>query len=391
MLMETDVIIVGGGPAGLGMARALAGTGLNLTLVERQPHESLSNPAYDGREIALTHRSIATLQELGAWSRIADADRSPLREARVLNGGVTRGLTFDAGPGAHSQLGMLVPNSAIRRSLFESAVGQEGLTLLTDVNVAAARTNARGATVTLTDGRELRGRLLIAADSRLSSVRRQLGIEAEMNRLGRAMLVCRVAHELDHGQIATEWFDVPHTIAMLPLNGRMSSAVITLPQAEAERLARESDEALGAAITAMYRGRLGGMQVASSRHVYPLVTTFARRFIAPSAALVGDTAVGMHPVTAHGFNLGLQSAVTLAARISAARRRGDDWAGADMLRDYETAHRMASRPLYTATNLLVRLYGDSRPVARLARHAVLQAGRRMPLVRSAVSAMLMQR
>lgn len=388
--MDTDIIIVGGGPAGLSLARALHGSGLRITLLERQSGDGLANPGYDGREIALTHRSIRTLEDLGVWERIDSPHKSPLRSARVLNGGSPLALTFDTGDGPQEELGMLVANQQIRRALFQSVDGQDDLTLLTGVSVDTVRTGHSGAEVTLSDGTTLTAGLLVAADSRFSSVRKQLGIGAEMNRLGRAMLVCRVEHELDHDHVATEWFDVPHTIAMLPLNGKLSSAVITLPQEEADRLSGASDEALGEAITAMYRRRLGVMRVASSRHVYPLVTTFARHFVARRAALVGDTAVGMHPVTAHGFNLGLQSAVTLAKGLKTALRRGEDWSGDSVLRAYETAHRVASRPIYTATNLIVRLYGDSRPTAQVARHAVIRLGRRMPFVRGAVRSMLLQ-
>ena len=390
MTMDTDILIVGGGPAGLSFARAMDGSGLRLTLLERQSREALASPGYDGREIALTHRSIRSLEALGAWQRIADEHKSPLRSARVLNGGSPLALTFDTGDRAEAELGTLVPNQQIRRALFESVEGQDNLDLRTGVSVASARSDADGAEVTLDDGTVIRARLLVAADSRLSFVRKQLGIGAEINRLGRAMLVCRVEHELEHDHVATEWFDVPHTIAMLPLNGRVSSAVITLPQDEAERLAKASDEALGEAITAMYRHRLGAMKVASSRHVYPLVTTFARQFAAPGAALVGDTAVGMHPVTAHGFNLGLQGATTLAKGIRSAVRRGEDWAGEPVLRAYEQAHRLASRPIYTATNLIVRLYGDQRPTAQVARHAVIRLGRRLPFLKGAVRSMLLQ-
>ena len=388
--MDTDIIIVGGGPAGLSMARSLADSGLSITLLERQPKAALAEPAYDGREIALTQRSIRALRELGTWDRITDAEKSPLRAAKVLNGGSPLALTFDTGDRPEAELGMLVPNSAIRRALFASLRGQNNLTLLTGAAVASVKTTNSGAEVALADGRTLKTRLLVAADSRLSAMRTQLGIGSEINRLGRAMLVCQVEHERDHEHIATEWFDVPHTIAMLPLNGRRSSAVITLPHEEAERLAAATDEALGEAITAMYRARLGTMKVASSRHVYPLVTTFAHRFAAPSAALVGDTAVGMHPVTAHGFNLGLQGAVLLAKKIKAARRRGEDWASEAVLGDYAREHRLASRPIYLATNTIVRLYGDSRPTAQLARHAVIRLGRRMPFVQSAVRSMLLQ-
>ncbi len=387
--MQADVVVVGGGPSGLAFVRALAGTGLEVVLIERQPLASLREPAPDGREIALTHRSMATLRTLGAWAQLAPEDMAPLREARVLNGRSPFALSFDP-QGAGEPLGQLVSNHRIRRTLFRTVAEQPGLTLIAGTGVASVRTDRAGASVTLADGRMVRGRLLVAADSRLSAMRDQLGISAEINRLDRSMLVCRVAHEGDHHGVATEWFDHGQTIAMLPLNGRMSSAVLTLAPAETDRLAHGGAEALGAEITRRYAGRLGQMRVVEGPHVYPLVTSYADHFAAPRAALIGDAAVGMHPVTAHGFNLGLQGAMTLAGLIGEAASAGRDIASSWLLRRYEATHRIASRPLYEATNFLVRLYSDERLVARMARSATLRAGAALPFVRPAISRLLMQ-
>lgn len=388
--MSHDIIIVGGGPAGLSFARALDGTDLSIAIVEQQAQDVLSQPAYDGREIAMTHRSVRSLSQLGAWDRLHPDDISQLRSAQVLNGNSPLALKFDSGRHSSQALGVLVSNHDIRRSLYECVAGQKNVALVAESKVSAACANSLGSQVSLSTGEELSCRLLVAADSRFSAIRPKLGIQAEMKQLGKAMLVCRVKHELDHDHVATEWFGAGHTVAMLPLNGRMSSAVITLPVGEAERLAALPAELLGEAIARRYDHKLGAMRVASSVHVYPLVMTYAERFAIPGAALVGDTAVGMHPVTAHGYNLGLASAMSLADEIRNALRLGLDWAGIDVLRRYEARHRRASRPLYRATDLIVRLYNDERPRARLARHAAIRLGRRMPFFHGAVRSMLLQ-
>jgi 2-polyprenyl-6-methoxyphenol hydroxylase-like FAD-dependent oxidoreductase len=118
------------------------------------------------------------------------------------------------------------------------------------------------------------------------------------------------------------------------------------------------------------------MRLSSTRHVYPLVATFARRFVGPRFALVGDAAVGMHPVTAHGFNLGLRSQDTLAESLRRAAARGGDIGAADGLLRYESRHRRHARPLYLATNAIVRLYTDPRPLAALVRRAALEVADR---------------
>ncbi len=387
--MNYDIVVVGGGPAGLSFARAMEGSGLSIAIVERQEREALADPAYDGREIALTHRSIRSLSDFGAWERLPADGISELRKAHVLNGNSPLALKFDTGGHAQRVLGKLVSNHDIRRALYECVADQEDVTLVAGATVAAASANSFGARVTLSNGDELECRLLVVADSRFSSIRPKLGIEAEMKQLGKAMLVCRVEHELDHGHVATEWFGSGHTIAMLPLNGHRSSAVLTLPLGEAERLAALPAALLADAIARRFDHRLGSMRVSSSVHIYPLTMTYADRFAVAGAALIGDTAVGMHPVTAHGFNLGLASATTLAQEIRNSLRLSLDWAGEEGLRRYESLHRRASRPLYRATDLIVRLYSDERPRARLARHAAIRLGRRMPFFRSAVRSFLL--
>jgi len=384
------IALTGGGPAGLSFARSLAHTPLRIAVLERQSEEQLAEPAYDGREIALTQRSIRLLRDYGAWARMPNEEISPLRAADVINGASSRLLTFDTGRRLQGELGMLVSNQLIRRALFECVREQANVELLTGEAAAAVEARGSAAEVTLASGKVIRAKLLVAADSRFSAVRDQLGIGAEMKRTGTAMVVCRVAHELDHGHVAVEWFRHSGTIAMLPLNGRMSSAVLTLPIPEAEQLGALDDDALGAELTARFERRLGAMRVASTRHIYPLVMTFSRRFTVPGAALIGDAAVGMHPVTAHGFNLGLASVDRLASGIRGAIRRRDDWSSERVLRRYELGHRRTAWPIYAGTNFIVGLYGNRGAPAMAARHVGLRLARRMPLFRSAVRSMLVR-
>ncbi|MDV3455924.1 5-demethoxyubiquinol-8 5-hydroxylase UbiM [Sphingomonas sp. HF-S4] len=387
--MDCDVIIVGAGPAGLALARSLADTGLDIVVVERQPLAAIADPCFDGREIALTHGSADILTRLGAWDLIPEDEISPLRAARVLNGGSPFALDFDAS--GEEPLGWLVPNHRIRAALFDAIDGQDGLRLVTGAEVVRVQTSRAMAEVELGDGSQLRARLLVGADSRLSGIRGLLGISAEVNRLGRSMMVCRVRHPIPHHGIATEWFDHHQTMAMLPLGEGMSSAVLTLPSADIERLAALGDAELGAELTMRYSERLGPMEVAGPRVAYPLVTTWSWHFAATRAALIGDAAVGMHPVTAHGFNLGLRGADLLARLVRAAARRGRDPGATPLLRAYERRHRGASWPLYAGTNLLVRLYTEETMPARAMRHAGLRLGAKLPFVRPGIRRVLMAR
>lgn len=382
--MQFDIVIVGAGPAGMALARSLAESGLAIGVVEKRTEDAIADPAFDGREIALTHNSMALLQALGAWQHIPPEVPSPMKAARVLNGGSPYALRFDTAGHKHDTLGKLVPNHLIRRALYRSIQGQGNLDLLCGRGVTAVSTDTDGARVTLEDGQTLSARLVVAADTRFSETRRRQGIPAVMHDFGKVMIVCAVEHEQPHENVATEWFEHGHTIAMLPMQGNRSSAVLTDEGAKADRLMAMDAGAFSAEVTRRYRGRLGQMRLDSVRHAYPLVATYAVRFAARRFVLVGDSAVGMHPVTAQGFNLGLQGQDTLAKAIRRVAGRGGDIGAPAVLREYEMRHRAATLPLWLATNAIARLYVEESLPARLAREATLRLGARLPLVRGAI-------
>ena len=388
-VLETDIAVIGAGPAGLAFARALAGSGLGVTLIERSPEAALANPAFDGREIALTYRSQHLLRELGAWEGIPSEQISPLREARVLDSGSPFALTFAPGRQEGAPLGVLVANHLIRRALFTTVRKAGRADLLAGVAVTSVETTPKEGTLRLADGREIRAQLVVAADTRFSEARRQMGIGARMHDFGKSMLVARVSHEKPHGGIATEWFGHGQTVAMLPLAGDTSSIVLTVPARQIEALVAMEPEAFGAEVTRRTAARWGELRLSGTRHAYPLVATFARRFAGTRFALLGDAAVGMHPVTAHGFNLGMAGAHRLAAEIRGALARGRSIADPGALLRYEMANRRATWPLFTATNAIASLYTDDRAPARVLRGAVLRLGAALTPVRRLVTAQLM--
>jgi len=389
---DAEVIIVGGGPAGLALACALDAAGITPLVLEQQPVEPLRAPAEDGRDIALTHRSRRVLTGLGVWQRLPEAEVSPLREARVVDEGVAPELRIAPRGDGDGPLGWLVPNWCLRRAVFEE-FERRGLRLECGAKVTHFERGAANAGVTLADGRSFSAPLVVAADSRFSEVRRMAGIGASMRDFGHTALVGRIAHERDHDGIAWECFRHGCTLALLPLNGRQVSAVITVTSDAAPEWCALEDRDYAGRVAARSPAALGAMRAAGPRHRYPLVAVYAHAFVAPRFALAGDAAVGMHPVTAHGYNLGLYSVEALAAKLAAARDAGRDPGSVEVLGRYAREHRRVSLPIYHGTNAIVRLFTRDHGPALAARRAVLAASQRLPLfgrlVRSAIRSRLM--
>jgi ubiquinone biosynthesis UbiH/UbiF/VisC/COQ6 family hydroxylase len=385
--MSFDIVIIGAGPAGLCFARSLAGSGLRIALVERQPEAALVAPADDGREIAITHHSQRLMRELGLWARLQENEIGTLRDAMVIDGDDHDGLMFRHDETGKSQLGWLLSNHAIRRAAYAEVMELPESERITGVQVTAVRTASDGAQVELNTGDILHTQLVVAADSRYSETRRAMGIAASMHDFGKTMLVLRMQHDVAHDQVAWEWFGVGQTLALLPLHDpHTSSVVLTLPPQEMQTLLALDDTALEAAMASRFQQRLGAMRIAGPRCSYPLVGVYAKRFVAERFALIGDAAVGMHPVTAHGFNFGLLGQATLARELHAAVAAGQPIYSPELLHRYERQHRLATRPLYLATRMLAGLYTDDRRPARVVRKLALRVGARLRPFRMAVMA-----
>jgi len=386
--MNIDVAIVGGGPAGLCLARSLDGLGLDVRLFEALAEKQLAEPAEDGREIALTHVSRRLLESLGVWQELPVDEISELRDAAVFDGESDQPMRISHTDGGRDCLGWLVPNHRIRQAAFAAVAGQDGLTLETETSVESTRLTGSGRCLQLADGREIEARLVIAADSRFSVLRRAAGIGARMRDFGRSMLVARVEMEHDHEHVAWEWFAYDRTLALLPLNGRRGSVVITLAHERARHLAELDEADFNAQVTELFRSRLGEMRLCAKRHLYPLVGVWPDRLIGERLATVGDAAVGMHPVTAHGFNLGLTGIEILSGELGCAITQGRDIADPAVLAAYQRRHRLASLPLYLATASVVGLYTDDRLPARIVRRGALRLANRLAPFRQALAGQL---
>lgn len=383
-----DVVIVGAGPAGLSLACALADAGMSVRVLEQQPLAALETPAEDGREIALTHRSRRLMARLGLWEELPPDAIAPLREARVLDGVRTQALRFAAPAFSTEPLGWLVPNHLIRASALAAVRRRTGVRLQCEARVVALDLGRDRAGVTLADGRHCDAALVVAADSRFSQTRRLAGIGASMRDFGRSIVVARMAHSLPNDGIAWECFGYGNTLALLPMNGDRSSVVVTVPSHAAPEWLAMPEAEFAARIETQTGARLGAMRLVGARHHYPLVGAYAHKFAAHRFALIGDAAVGMHPVTAHGWNLGLYGVETLARELEAALDGGRDIGGRAPLHAFEREHRLATRPIYLGTNALVSLFTDERAPAKLLRRAVLDTAGHLPVFSSLVKSLV---
>ncbi len=379
--MTYDVIIVGAGPAGLSFARSLKDSNLKLLIVEKAPLEAIREPMPDGREIALTHLSVKLLKELDAWNRIPAESISPIEIAKVMDGNSPYFLDFESDRSNEEVLGYPVPNCLIRQAVYEAVEGQENLEFLTGVSVNSLATGQRDGTVQLSNGESHTASLIVAADSRFSECRRNMGIGASLKDFAKTAIVCRMEHEKPHEQTAFECFHYGRTLAVLPMAGKLSSIVITADNELTNEIMSMDEPGFNRDIEKRFEHRLGEMKLVGERHTYPLVGVHAKKFVANRFALIGDAAVGMHPVTAHGFNLGLRGQATLAKQINSALAGKSDIGSQQVLKRYEIKHMRVTKPMYEGTNGIVALFTNDKAPAKAIRSLVLRIANNFPPIK----------
>ena len=372
--MNFDVTIVGAGPVGLSFARALSDTSLNIAIIDRQTSKSLANPSEDGREIALTHLSKKILTSFGIWQEIDQNGISLIKEAKVINGASPYSLHFNHQDTSENTLGHLIPNRLIRAAAYKVAKESKAIKIITGVGVDSFNIDANKAEIKLSNKEIIHCSLMIAADGRLSSSRRSMGIPSEVKDFGKTVIVCKMEHEKPHSNIAYECFHYGRTLAVLPMVGNYSSIVITISSDQADAIMKMKDQIFNQDIQTRFNSRLGGMMIVGKKYSYPLFASHASHFHANRFALIGDASVGMHPVTAHGFNLGLRGSKTLATVIEEALSNKLDFASVEILSKYNQKHQRSTRPLYYGTNLLVDLYNSERLTAKVLRRLALRFG-----------------
>ena len=385
--MNVDIVIVGAGPSGLCLARSLSGQGLTIAVIEQQSLDAISNPAFDGREIALTQSSASAMKDLGLWQLIEPQAISQLRDAKILDGRSQFEMLIPHQLSKYQELGWLISNHVIRKAAYDATQEANDLhhdiTLIPGRKVIKVKTNLPMAGVVLDDQTEISAKLVVAADNRFSTTRRMMGIAADMHDFGRNMLVCCMTHDTPHDHIAWEWFDYGQTLALLPMNpdpesGRYrSSVVITVASDEAEELMKLSPEAFSRNAKERFGNRLGEMDLVSTIHSYPLVSVYPKRLVGTRFATVGDAAVGMHPVTAHGFNFGLLGVQKLSKEILGAHRVGKDIGDQALLLRYERTHRLKTKPLFLMTRLITEIYTKESPPAKFLRKALLHVSEKL--------------
>jgi 2-octaprenyl-6-methoxyphenol hydroxylase len=383
--LDTDVLIVGGGMAGMTLACALAGAGVGVAVIDRQPMAATAAPGYDGRASAIAYASAQALKGIGVWP-LLERHASPIVDIRVADGHPLRGISplflhYDHREVGDRPFGYIVENRHIRSALHIFAGSLSKLTLLAPAELTALLRDGGRAEARLADGGTVRARLAVAADGRFSRIRQDAGIASTSLRYRQTSIVCTVNHERAHNGVAVELFLPGGPFAMLPMTENRCNVVWTERADLAPAYLALDDADFLDELGRRFGDWLGAIALTGPRFSYPLGVMHAARYTDRRLALLGDAAHAIHPIAGQGLNLGLRDVAALAELIVDSHRLGLDPAGPQVLERYERWRRFDNLLLTAVTDGLNRLFSNDIGAIRLARDLGLAAVDRLPPVK----------
>jgi 2-polyprenylphenol 6-hydroxylase len=378
--MDFDIVIVGGGLAGLALAVALKKSRLSVAMVEGQtPH---APEGWDSRVYAVSPANARFLRDIGVWDHLDASRIAPVRTMEVYGdrGGRLDFSAYDAGVG---ELAWIVEASTMLREMWETARRQGNVTLFCPARPQSLTIGEVSANLVLDDGRRLDARLVVAADGADSWTRTAAGVEVDFKPYGEHGVVANFVCERPHRDVACQWFRTDGVLAYLPLPGNLISIVWSTPAAHAQELLALAPQTFCERVADAGARRLGALSLVTPPAGFALRLMRAPRAVGPRLALIGDAAHAIHPLSGHGINLGFQDARALAETLMQ-RPEHVDCGDAAWLRRYERARKEEIVALQSVTDGLQKLFSARGSVLSPIRNAGLNIIHHLPIVKDAL-------
>lgn len=392
-LFNGDVVISGGGLAGLTLALALHRAGVKVAVIDALALDAHADIAFDGRASALAYTSWRMLEQIGIAGHLG-GQAQRIEDILVVDGRPLDGLK-PGGPGIDSlhfdrreihprdedePLGYMVENRHTRIAAARCAK-ETGLPVFAPRRALSMQAQPGHAVLELDGGDSIRASLVIACDGKLSRLREQAGIRTIGRSYAQSAIVLTVEHEMAHDGVAYEYFMPGGPFAILPLTGNRSSLVWTEKDGPARAIKALDREGFQEALEARFGDFLGWVKPVSQIHVYPLGLMLAERFTGERLALAGDAARTIHPIAGQGFNLGVRDAAALSEVIVDALRAGLDPGSRAVLSRYERWRKTDSAALALGTDAFNLLFSNDNTALRHVRGLGLSLANAVPAAR----------
>jgi flavin-dependent dehydrogenase len=310
-----DVVIAGGGPAGLTTAIAARLRGLQVIVVD-QARPPLDKACGEG----LMPDGVAVLERLGVDLRMVDSH--PFRGIRYIHDQLSAEGMFPDKPGL-----------GVRRTELHVALRSRAEAVGVDLRWGV-KVHGISADGFETDHGPVCGRWLVGADGRASRVRKRSGLGGRPVRSRRFGVRRHFELKPWTDLVEVHWADCQEAYVTPVGEGLVGVALLWSGKTATFDELLESFPGL--------RQRIGNAQVATKDRGAGPLRQSCRAVISGNLALVGDASGYLDPITGEGLALSFRQAVALTDAIAA----GD-------LKRYVVAHRRIVRYPNAITRLLL--------------------------------------
>jgi 3-(3-hydroxy-phenyl)propionate hydroxylase len=340
--LDTDVLVIGGGPVGVAVGLFGVAHGLRVEVYERE-----TDPYPLPRAIAMDDEIQRLLASLGLAHELAEIT-TPMKGAEFVNAARERIIGLDLPDGIEWPLGFYPVVSyhqpqleaMLRRAAVRSGVALSLGAEVIDVD-ASARDHVR-VTVRLADGTEVTrtARWLVGADGASSQTRKRAGIALTDLGFDQEWVVvdARLLREADLPKICQQVCDPARVVTFVP--GHREWRRWELQVQPGETGAQLAEPANLATVLALWID-LDALAIERTA-IYRFHATVAEHMRAGNVFLVGDSAHQMPPFLGQGLCSGLRDAVNLTWKLARVLR-GES--GEALLDSYDEER----RPHATAT------------------------------------------
>ncbi|MCL6268621.1 FAD-dependent monooxygenase [Sansalvadorimonas sp. 2012CJ34-2] len=397
---QYDVVIAGAGMVGAAIGCALGQAGMKVALVDPvQPEAFNPESVPDLRVSALSPASEAFLHKLGAWNHIRSMRLCPYRRmavweklkeplsTRTVSSRFNQTM-FDCTEVDTDRLGYIVENRVTQLALHSVMETCSNIELFCPASPRKLSLNQSLPTLSLDNGEEVKGKLIIGADGANSFIRREAGIGLSSEDYEQRALVATV--EIPTGPLDITWqaFTATGPLALLPLPniGHKSYASLVWynqPEAVAD-LMEKTDEQFLEAVRKQYPEELPEMLKLNERGWFKLTRRHASTYIKKGVALVGDAAHTINPLAGQGVKLGFQDAECLTDLLINAWENGHDISDKSILENYELKRRPENRKMQLVMDGFYHLFSNENAPLKFVRNIGLTVAGHFPYGRKKV-------
>ncbi|MBW8192683.1 2-octaprenyl-6-methoxyphenyl hydroxylase [Neiella marina] len=379
---DYDVIIAGGGLAGLSLAYALQQVlPWRIAVIEAKPLPTGAVPAtpsshYDERVLALSAMTVRILKALNLWSTLANKGY-PIRHIHVSDEGNYGKVRLDAEQqSGATEFGQVLAARHLGEHLQHQAE-QAALDWFRPAHIESTSVLADHREVKLNTGDTLRCQLLVVADGGESNTCDVLGIEAEEHDYQHVAVIANITTDKPHNGLAVERFTANGPLALLPMTEQRRSLVWTLPPERAAEVVKLSEQAFSEQLQQAMGYRHGLITQVGSRQSYPLKRRLVTHAGLPRAVIIGNAAHALHPIAGQGFNLALRDVMELAMQLN---KRGvqADIGTPSVIQHYQQQRQGDQIKVANATHALATLFSNDLPPLKWARNLGLVAMSHVP-------------